>query len=155
MCLVSISSSSWRRRRASGPWKTGFSIEGVVFFACPAFARGTKKRRNFEEKQSKNIRKCNENTRRNTSEKHQNLGKMSQNGSQNRSRRPPEASSEPGWRPEAPKIASGEPQGGQNVAPVLAAMTRVPSRYTMKNGQKADRLKPRLIVVPDGCGCCT
>ena len=39
---------------------------------------------------------------------------MSQNCSQNRSRRPPEASSEPGWRPEAPKIASGGPQGGRN-----------------------------------------
>ena len=31
--------------------KTGFHSEGVAFFACPAFARGTKKRRNFEEKQ--------------------------------------------------------------------------------------------------------
>ena len=31
--------------------KTGFHVESVAFFACPAFARGTKKRRNFEEKQ--------------------------------------------------------------------------------------------------------
>ena len=34
--------------------KTGFRMEGVAFFAYPAFARGAKKRRNFEEKQLKN-----------------------------------------------------------------------------------------------------
>ena len=52
--------------------KTGFHVEGVAFFACPAFARGTKKSRNLEEKHSKNrSENAPNNKRRNTSEKHQ------------------------------------------------------------------------------------
>ena len=100
-------------------------MEGVVFFAYPAFARGAKKRRNFEEKQSKNHpENATKNKRRNTSEKHHNLvknepkwhpksipeasgglfgAKLAPRGSENRFRRPPGAQ----------KISFGDPKRRQ------------------------------------------
>ena len=53
--------------------KRGFHVESVAFFACPAFARGTKKRRNFEETQSKIIRTMQRTTNAETQAKNINI----------------------------------------------------------------------------------
>ena len=88
--------------------KQGFRPEGVTFFACPAFARATKRRRNPEENKSKpyltTCRKTHAERQAKTSKRERQMMKQC---FQNRSRWPPEASSEPGWRLQAPKIASG------------------------------------------------
>ena len=53
--------------------KQGFRLEGVTFFACPAFARATKRTRNLEENKSNNyLTTCRKHTQKDK-RKHQNV----------------------------------------------------------------------------------